>query len=188
MRSLKAFFYLYWKEPIKANIMKRLAFISLSILFTFSLSAQNNFSNPAISIGVVVEDIQKSIDFYTQIIGMVKTGEFSVSKEKCTELGLTDSYQLDVTVLKPINSETSTEWKLMSLGTKSKHPKQKYMSDDTGIQYVTIFVKEIQPVLDRAKSNNVKILSGQPSVLDDGQKFLLLQDPDGNFLEIIGDK
>ena len=166
--------------------MKKPAFLIISVFLTINLFGQTNFSNPAISIGVVVEDLQKSIDFYTQVVGMVKTGEFSVSKEQCTELGLTDSYQLDVTVLKPINSETSSEWKLMSLGTKSKHPKQKFMSDDTGIQYVTLFVKEIQPVLERAKNNNVKILSGQPSVLDDGRKFLLLQDPDGNFLEIIG--
>ena len=166
--------------------MKKPAFLIISVFLTINLFGQTNFSNPAISVGVVVEDLQKSIDFYTQVVGMVKTGEFSVSKEQCTELGLTDSYQLDVTVLKPINSETSSEWKLMSLGTKSKHPKQKFMSDDTGIQYVTLFVKEIQPVLERAKNNNVKILSGQPSVLDDGRKFLLLQDPDGNFLEIIG--
>ncbi len=168
--------------------MKKLYLLILVFLFSFHLFAQNNFSNPAISVGVVVEDLQKSIDFYTQIIGMVKTGEFSVTKEQCTELGLTDSYQLDVTILKPINIETSSEWKLMSLGTNAQHPKQKFMSDDTGIQYVTLFVHEIQPILDRAKNNKVKILSKQPSVLDDGRKFLLLQDPDGNFLEIIGNK
>lgn len=168
--------------------MKKL-FLFIFVFFTvLTLSAQNNFRNPAISIGVVVEDLQKSIDFYTQVIGMTKTGEFSVPVEQCKEMGLTDSYQLDVTILKPIDSETSSEWKLMSLGTKPQHPKQKYMSDDTGIQYVTLFVKEIQPILDRAKSHNVKILSGQPSVLGDGKKFLLLQDPDGNFLEIIGQK
>lgn len=168
--------------------MKKLSIFLISFLFSVHIYSQNNFSNPAISVGVVVENLQKSIDFYTQVIGMVKTGEFSVSKEQCTELGLTDSYQLDVTILKPIDSETSSEWKLMSLGTKAQHPQQKHMSDDTGIQYVTLFVKEIQPVLDRAKSHQVKILSSQPSVLADGRKFLLLQDPDGNFLEIIGNK
>ncbi len=168
--------------------MKKLAFIFLSVFIFIEVSAQNNFSNPAISVGVVVEDLQKSIDFYTQVIGMTKTGAFSVPVEQCKELGLTDSYDLDVTILKPINSETSSEWKLMSLGTKAKNPEQKYMSDDTGIQYVTLFVKEIQPILDAARKHNTKILSGQPSVLGDGRKFLLLQDPDGNFLEIIGEK
>ena len=166
--------------------MKKIIITLFVIAGFMAVQAQNNFSNPAISVGVVVEDLQKSIDFYTEVIGMVKTGGFSVSKEQCKELGLTDSYQLDVTVLKPIDNEFSSEWKLMSLGTESQHPKQKYMSDDTGIQYITLFVKQVQPILDRAVNTNVTILSQKPSKLDDGRNFLLLQDPDGNFIEIIG--
>lgn len=166
--------------------MKKIIITLFVITGFMAVQAQNNFSNPAISVGVVVEDLQQSIDFYTGIIGMVKTGEFSVSKEQCKELGLTDSYQLDVTVLKPIDNEFSSEWKLMSLGTKSQHPKQKYMSDDTGIQYITLFVKQVQPILDKAINEKVTILSQKPSKLADGRNFILLQDPDGNFIEIIG--
>lgn len=168
--------------------MKKLTLLFWAVFIVQLAFAQNNFSNPTISIGMVVEDLQKSIDFYTQVVGLSKTGEFSVPVEQCKKLGLTDSYQLDVTILKPENSENSTEFKLMSIGTKSKHPKQKYMSDDTGIQYITLFVKEIQPVIDRAKQHNVLILSSTPSILDNGRKFILIQDPDGTFIEIIGQK
>lgn len=168
------------------NVFKLLLAFLLSTTFIQNTVAQSEFSNPTISVGVVVENLEKSIDFYTNIIGMTQTGEFSVTKEKCTELGLTDSYQLDVTVLKLENSDRSNEWKLMSLGTKAKHPKQKYMSDDTGMQYVTIFVNHLLPVMKRAQENDVKILSQKPSTLDDGRKFILIQDPDGTFIEIIG--
>ncbi len=166
--------------------MKKLVlsiFLSCSLLSVF---AQSEFSNPTIGVGVVVEDLQRSIDFYTNVVGMTKTGEFSVPQEQCKELGLTDSYQLDVTIMKLENSEQSNEWKLMSLGTKAKHPKQKYMSDDTGMQYITIMVNHVMPVLERAQKNGVKILSGKPSTLAGGQKFLLIQDPDGIFIELIG--
>ena len=81
--------------------MKNIVALLFFVLFSWQLSAQSEFSNPTISVGVVVEDLQKSIDFYTNVIGMTKTGEFSVSKEKCTELGLTNSYQLDENNLKP---------------------------------------------------------------------------------------
>jgi len=161
----------------------------LVILLSFGLltaRAQSEFSNPTISVGVVVEDLQKSIDFYTNIIGMTKTGEFSVTQEQCTELGLTDSYQLDVTIMKLEDSDRSNEWKLMSLGTKANHPKQNYMSDDTGMQYITIFVNHVMPVLERAEKHGVRILSGKPSSLGNDRKFLLIQDPDGIFIEIIG--
>ncbi len=173
--------------------MKNIFSILFFAAFIFQAAAQttpatSEFSNPTISVGLVVEDLHKSIDFYTNVIGMTKTGEFSVTKEQCTELGLNNKYPLDVTILKLENSENSTEWKLMSVGTKANHPKQKYMTDDTGIQYVTVFVKQIQPVIERVQKNGVKILSGTPSILDDGRKFILVQDPDGTFIEIIGQK
>lgn len=166
--------------------MKQFILTCFLISFVMAAFAQSQFRNPTFSVGVVVEDLQESIDFYTNVIGMKKTGEFSVPQEKCKELGLTDSYQLDVTIMKLEDSEQSNEWKLMSLGTKAKHPKQNFMSDDTGMQYITVFVKHVLPVMERAKKQGVKILSGKPSTLDDGQKFLLIQDPDGIFIEIIG--
>ena len=186
----KTYFY---KKPksLKINNMKNIFTFLLFTIFGIAVSAQkapvaSDFSNPAFGVGVVVEDLQKSIDFYTNVIGMTKTGEFSVTKEQCTELGLTDSYQLDVTILKLQDSEQANEWKLMSLGTKAKHPKQKYMSDDTGMQYITIFVSHINTIIERVEKNNVKILSGKPSSLGEGRKFILIQDPDGTFIELIG--
>ncbi len=167
---------------------------TIIILFTLLISsfqvknssAQSEFSSPTIGIGMVVEDLEKSVEFYTNIVGMTKTSEFSVPVEKSRELGLTKSYQLDVTVLKLENSDRSNEWKLMSFGTKAKHPKQKYISDDTGIQYATILVNHLIPVMKRVQENNIKILSGTPSILDEERKFILIQDPDGTFIEIIG--
>nr|WP_319269206.1 VOC family protein [uncultured Draconibacterium sp.] len=164
---------------------KSLFSLSLILLACFSM-AQSNFSKSAIGVGVVVEDLEKSIDFYTNVIGMVKTGGFSVSQEKCTELGLTDSYQLDVTIMKLEDTEEASEWKLMSLGTKARHPKQKFMSDDTGMQYITLMVKHLQPVLDRIEKHNVKVLSGKPSQNGENSFFVLVQDPDGTFIELIG--
>ena len=171
---------------MKKQAIFTLLFLLSTTVFIQKAYGQGQFSNPTISVGVVVEDLQKSIDFYANVIGMTKTGEFSVPVEKCKELGLTDSYQLDVTILKLENSDRANEWKLMSLGTKANHAKQKYMSDDTGMQYITIFVQHLLPVMKKAQENGVKILSGRPSTLDDGRKFILVQDPDGTFIEIIG--
>ncbi|WP_167618821.1 VOC family protein [Maribellus sediminis] len=166
--------------------MKKFIFTLVISLVVLNAFAQSEFSSSAISVGVVVEDLEKSIDFYTNVIGMTKTGEFSVDKASCKKLGLTDSYQLDVTILKLENSDQASEWKLMSLGTKAKHPKQNFMSDDTGMQYITLFVNHINPILKRVKEHQVKILSEAPSTIGENRKFLLVQDPDGTFIEIIG--
>lgn len=166
--------------------MRKFIYAVIFMLAVFSTTAQSEFSHPGIFVGNVVEDLDKSVKFYTEVIGMIKTGEFSVPAAKCKELGLTDKYDLNVTVLKLEDSPNATEWKLMSVGTKSKHPKQKWMTDDTGMQYTTILVNHLDPFIERCKKHNVKILSDTPSKLAENRFFILVQDPDGTFIELIG--
>lgn len=169
--------------------MKKLIIPLILVFAVFISTAQKSeFSSSTILIGNVVQDLDKSVEFYTQVIGMTKTGGFSVGKEKATELGLSDKYDLDVAVLKLIDSPDATEWKLMSFGTKASHKKQKWIHDDTGMQYITIYVNHLNPFIERAKKNNVKILSGEPSGLGNNKFFILVQDPDGTFIELIGPK
>lgn len=166
--------------------MKKILFALLFVAGIFTANAQSEFSHPGIFVGNVVEDLDKSVKFYTEVIGMTKTGEFSVPVNKAKTLGLTDKYDLNVTVLKLEDSPNATEWKLMSVGTKANHPKQKWMSDDTGMQYITILVNHLDPFIERCKKNKVKILSEEPSSLGDNKFFILVQDPDGTFIELIG--
>ncbi len=172
------------------NLLK--SFILLAVLLiefpSFANQAPDDFAKSGISIGVVVEDLNKSLDFYLNVIGMVKTGEFSVDADKSKELGLSNGNRFDVKVLKLENSENAPEWKLMSFGKKANHPKQNYVPDDTGIQYITIFVKSMKPFLERIKKHDVKMLGKTPSMLDETRQFVLVQDPDGNFIELIGPK
>lgn len=170
--------------------MKNLFIILFLLSFSVAVKAQNKpsgeFSNPTIFVGSVVTDLEKSVDFYTRIIGMKKTGAFSVDAEKAKELGLTNGKKIDVTVLKLEDSPQANEWKLMSFGTKPAHKKPAYLEDDNGMQYITILVNHLEPVLSRIEKNNIKILSGKPSKLDDNRFFILVQDPDGTFIELIG--
>ncbi len=171
--------------------MKKLLVSIVFIAYAMASNAQKSpvpgeFSNPTIFVGSVVTDLAKSVDFYTNIIGMTKTGEFSVDGTKAKELGLTDGRSVDVTVLKLENSPQANEWKLMSFGTKPGHKKPNYLHDDTGMQYITILVNHLEPIMKRIEKNNIKILSGKPSDLGEGRLFILVQDPDGSFIELIG--
>ncbi|MFW6257702.1 MAG: VOC family protein [Prolixibacteraceae bacterium] len=173
--------------------MKTFCIIIFISVFGFTMFAQKTstsgqFSKPTIQVGVVVSDLNEAFDFYTEVIGMSQTGAFTVSGEKAKELGLSDGRELDVKILKLEDSPQATEWKLMSFGKDAAHPKQKYIHDDTGMQYITIFVKDINASMERIKKHNIKILSGRPSELGGGNYFLLIQDPDGTFIELIGPK
>ena len=146
----------------------------------------DEFSSPVIQIGVVAEDLEKSLDFYTRIIGMTQTGGFKVEGKKAKNLGLSDGRELDVKVLKLADSPQATEWKLMSFGTPASHPRSKYVHHDTGVQYITIFVKHLDPFIDRIKKAGIDILSEEPSQIGENNYFILIQDPDGTFVELIG--
>jgi catechol 2,3-dioxygenase-like lactoylglutathione lyase family enzyme len=169
--------------------MKRIAgFLILAVLTIPSskIMAQSEFSSSLLGVGVVVKDIQKSLDFYLNVIGMTKVSEFDINEDFGKSSGLTDGLAFHVDVLKLMDSPDANQWKLMSFKKEGNHPISKYIHDDTGIQYITINVNSLSPVLKRIQKNKVKLLGETPVQLNDTDHFVLVQDPDGTFIELIG--
>lgn len=157
-----------------------------SVLVSGSACAQSNFSSKVIGIGVVVADLERSLDFYVNGIGMVKTGSFTINAEFSKRSGLSDGVPADVTILKLENSPGATDWKLMSFGKKASHPKPRFIQDDTGMQYITLNVKALNPIIERLQKMKVPLLGSTPTPLNGTSHFVLVQDPDGTFIELIG--
>ena len=164
---------------------KKLLTISALLMCGF-VHAQSNFKSKSIGVGVVVSDMQRSLDFYVKGIGMVKTGNFTINAEFGKRGGLTGGEAVEVNILKLENGPEGTDWKLMSFGKKANHPKSKFIQDDTGPQYITIQVKSLKPIIDRLKEQNVTFLGSTPTPLTKDSHFVLVQDPDGTFVELIG--
>jgi hypothetical protein len=98
---------------------------SLVVLFallianpSYSIRPQSDFARSGIAVGVIVEDLEKSLDFYINVIGMTKVREFVVDTEKARRMGLSSGESFDIKVLKLIDSEDASEWKLMSFSKK----------------------------------------------------------------------
>jgi len=169
--------------------MKKLSvFLILAVVSMLSsnIMAQSEFSSGLIGVGVVTLDIDKSLDFYLNVIGMTKVGEFDVDENFGKISGLTDGLAFHVDVLKLQDSPDANQWKLMSFKKEGSHPMPKYIHDDTGMQYTTIMVNSLEPFLQRIKKNNVKLLGETPVKLNDKDHFVLVQDPDGTIIELIG--
>ncbi len=148
--------------------------------------AQSEFSSGLIGVGVVAKDIQKSLDFYLNVIGMTKVGEFDVDENFGKSSGLTDGIAFHVDVLKLQDSPDANQWKLMSFKREGTHPMPEYIHDDTGMQYITINVNSLEPFLKRIKKHNVKLMAETPVALGEKDHFVLVQDPDGTIIELIG--
>lgn len=170
--------------------MKKIYFslITAMILLFSGLStfAQDDFSSKTIHLGVVVSDIEESMEFYTEVVGMKQTGSFDVDKDFARKSGLTDAIPFHVKVLKLQAGDKATQFKLMSFGDKASRQQNEYIEDHTGMQYITINVNNLSPVIERVREHNVVPRGDTPVKLNEKDDFLLLRDPDGTFIELIG--
>src|SRR5690606_9761805 len=88
--------------------------VATTLLVNLTAYSQSNFSSNLIGLGVVVSDLDRSLDFYVDGIGMVKAYNFTINEDFSKRSGLSNGVPVDVTVLKLDNSPNANEWKLMS--------------------------------------------------------------------------
>lgn len=163
-----------------------LAIITVFFSTKYQLLAQDKSGSGVIDVGIVVTDLERSLDFYTNILGMIKYRTFTVKEDFAQSSGLSNGQPFEVTVLKLKDDPEATEWKLMTFNNTIYKPKNTFISEGKGLQYVTFFVDAIEPILDRINKNNIILLGDTPTDLENGNSFVLIQDPDGVFIELIG--
>jgi catechol 2,3-dioxygenase-like lactoylglutathione lyase family enzyme len=168
--------------------MNKTLFLLLGLCCAFSVKAQSEYKSGTIQIGVVVANLDQSMDFYQNVLGMKKVSDFEVNSDLALRTGLTGGIPFKVEVLKLIDEPQATEYKLMSFGKKAQHHQQKWIQDDTGVQYITINVNDLKPFIERFDKNDIRLLGETPTEINDQLSFILIQDPDGNFIELIGPK
>ena len=151
--------------------------------------AKTRFTDATMDLGIVVSDLATSLSFYTNVIGLVKTGEFSVPGTLCREAGLTDGHPLNITTLTPNGDTDGTNLKLMQIPeVDSKPPDNAFIHSQLGFSYLTFYVADIDRVLAAVKAHGAGIASRGAVSLGGGQFLSLVRDPDGNLVEIIGSR
>lgn len=154
---------------------------------THAADPTNAFSKPTIDIGIVARDVEKSARFYGETIGLKEIKGFSATAEFGTRIGLVDNHPINVRVFVTEEVEGATRIKLMSFpAAAGKLPDRSHIHSTIGINYLTLFVKDIDQALARLKKAGVKLLGETPVSLGGKTKLVAVRDPDGNFIELIG--
>ena len=65
-------------------------------------------------------------------------------------------------------------------------PDQKFIHSTISISYLTLFVNDLDLSVKRLNKAKVKLLGKTPVDLGGGRFLAAVQDPDGNFIELIG--
>lgn len=170
---------------------------SITLLFLYLISsttvfAQNDdlkgeYASNIITFAIVAYDVEETLEFYTEVLNMKVVSEFSINEEFGKRSGLSDGVPFDVTVLQLNNDPNSSQIKITGFNNKEDLTKDEFIQDRIGVQYLTILVKNVDPFIDRLNERGIEFRGQTPTELNDGKRFVLIQDPNGLFIELIGD-
>ena len=157
-----------------------------------SVSTPGDFTSKTIDIGIVCSDVERSVDFYTQAVGMTDVSTFDVDASLAQAVGLTDNQPFKVHVLvlgKGEKGVNVTKLKLMEFKkAPGKKANQDFIHSTVGMRYTTIFVKDISAANLRMIAYGSMPLSKGLQEIPSGEFLGLYRDPDGNFVELVGSK
>ena len=148
--------------------------------------ANPHFSSETIHVGVVASDLEASLRFYLEAIGMQRVSSFEIDEGLGERTGLSGGVPFKVEVLQLGTGETATQWKVMTFGDRAEAQQNTYIHNRVGMQYITLFVNDLQAAIDRLEAHNVPLLGETPTPIPDGNHFVLVNDPDDTFVELIG--
>ena len=169
------------------NAILAAALLSLLPIFNSCGEKSSEAENGVLQIGLVCSDLNKSLSFYTNIIGMKDVGGFEVDAKFGTDSGLSDSKPFKVKTLKLVDSPVATTLKLACCSDSTGTP-PKYVTDTPGVRYITFEVPSTKAIKERLAKNGIALLGKEPVDLGDNLELFLVRDPDGVFVEIIGGK
>lgn len=169
--------------------MKIFTVVLLALYLSLSLThaEESAFSKPTIDLGVVVTDLEASLEFYTEAIGFTRAGSFTVAPGIVNGAGLSEvTEEIEIQKLQLGKGDGATTLKLMQFGKPGKSD-QTHINSTAGFSYLTIFVTDIKASIARAAEQGAKPLKQGPVDLGGGKVFLaVFKDPDGNFVELVG--
>ncbi len=149
-------------------------------------SGKAEFSRTTIDLGMVVSDVEKAAKFYTDALGFKEVSSFDVSASMANDTGLTDNRPFKVRVFALGDEPTATKLKIMRIpGAGLKKVNNQYIGSSLGFRYLTILVSNLTKAMERLQQHGVSPLK-EPYRLGGDNYLILVKDPDGNTVELIG--
>lgn len=133
-------------------------------------------------IGLVVDDIDRELAFYRDLLGLVVIGDVEVPGERSRRSGLAaDGYRV-------VRLESATGDRLKLARPTRCAPSVsagRYAMERAGSAYVTFIVEDLAALHERLVRAGVDRRSDGIVELRAGLRLLLVADPEGNFVELL---
>jgi len=136
------------------------------------MMAKINFTSDAIDIGIVTTNDIEMLNFYQNLLGLKKEVEIPFPG-----LGLVNKLSFGSGYIKILVLENDPT---------NINPTGNF-STSNGIRYVTINLSNLDEILESCNANNINIIN-PGTVIRPGVTVAIIQDPDGNLLELMQSK
>ena len=145
------------------------------------------FSSPVLDLGMVVQDLDASAAFYGKVLGCKEVEGFSVASPFATSIGLVDQMDVTARVFLLGEGERQSRIKMMSFPkAKADKSDQRFIHSTLGFSYLTLHVVNLDASMKRLKAAKIPFEGETPVPLGGNNALLVVRDPDGNFVELIG--
>ena len=133
--------------------------------------------------GIVCVDIDRMLDFYTQVLGLKFVSDAQASAEMSTKFG-TGPHGFRIIRLQTPYGERVKLIQPKQLSLKQA-PVPEWVFERQGIAYLTFVVIDVQEVTARLKRYGVESFSEEPVEIRAGITAIFARDPEGNFIEFV---
>jgi catechol 2,3-dioxygenase-like lactoylglutathione lyase family enzyme len=170
--------------------MRRRLILPALLLFAFAAACGSVRAqvDAVIRIGMTVEDVDRSVDFYTSILDFQKVSDVEVTGESYEKLfGVFGLRARVVTLRLGDEAIELTEY----LAPRGREIPRDSRSNDRWFQHIAIVTTDIDRAYQRLREHKVRHASTGPQILPEwnpnagGIRAFYFHDPDGHVLEII---
>ena len=156
-------------------------------------SAGAGFASEIVDIGIVVSDVEKAAQFYTEALGFTEVKGFDVPADMGKAAGLSDNLPFSVRVFVLGDAKTATKVKLMEFPkAESAKAANATIHSTLGLSYLTLHITDTTAAMARLEKAGVKPIAEGPYLLPEGFPkglyLTIVRDPDGNLVELVGPK
>ena len=135
-----------------------------------------------LEVGIVCVDINRMLDFYTNVLGLKLVADAQTTPEMSTKLGATPEGYRIVRLQTP-NGERVKLVQAKVLPKKNQDPK--WVFERQGLAYITLIVADNKEAATRLKEHGVPLVSPEPVEVRKGLTAFMARDPEGNFVEFV---
>ena len=131
--------------------------------------------------GIVVKDIDKSIDFYTNLLGFEITKD-QVEKGEYIDifLGIKD---VEVRTVK-MSLQNGDMLELLNFHSHPKYNEAAYITR-IGCSHFALTVENLDSLFDKLKSEGIHLINPPTKSPDGKAKVVFCKDPDGTWIELV---